>query len=102
MTQPGKPPNAGKKRVDFDDAMLDKSPATYERNLVAALIHSHKLFLATDKTLCPWDDIRGTRRPDFSVSRYNILYEAISAFFGPIAGSVNYGGISVVVGGDFH
>jgi hypothetical protein len=79
-----KSPDDGKKHVDFDNVMLDKCPVTYERNLIAALIHSHKVFLATNGHLCPWDGIRGVRRPDFNVNHYNILYEAISTFWGQI------------------
>jgi hypothetical protein len=79
-----KSPDDGKKHVDFDNVMLDKCPVTYERNLIAALIHSHKVFLATNGYLCPWDGTRGVRRPDFSVNHYNIVYEAISTFWGQI------------------
>jgi hypothetical protein len=85
MNQPnGKSSSDAKRRLDFDEVTLDKNPGTYERNLIAALIHSQKLFLATNGRLCPWDSIRSTRRPDFSVNHYNVLYEAISSFWSPM------------------
>jgi len=73
MTQPN---------IDFVESEITKNPVTYERNLMAALVHSHRLYLALSGSLCPWDSVRGVRRPDFSVSHYNVLYEAIASFWG--------------------
>ena len=78
-----------KKPIDFDNVMIDKMPLTYERNLIAALIHSHKLFLDTKGSLCPWDAARGTRRPDFAVTHYNVLYEAMAVFYGYFGDTVS-------------
>jgi hypothetical protein len=71
-----------KGNIDFFQQTIDKSPSTYERNLIASLIHFHKFFLETKGVLCPWDSTRGIRRPDFSVPHLNSMYEVISFFWG--------------------
>jgi hypothetical protein len=78
----------GKTHIDFDESELAKNPGTYERNLMAALIHSHRFYLTTKDSLCPWNSARGVRRPDFSITHYNVLYEAVASFWGMFGNGV--------------
>jgi len=57
---------------------VKRTPITYERNLIASLIHSKKLYDRIKDTICPWDGGVGFRSSDFDHNPFNVLYDAIS------------------------
>ena len=71
-----------KAKVNIAHLLIDRSPATYERMVVLSLIHSHSFYLSVKDTLCPLDAETGLRRQDFSVYRYNVLFDHIASFWG--------------------
>lgn len=65
---------------DFLGKMIDASPVSFERYLMAAMLHSHKTYIFLRKYLGRWDK-KSDSKISFVTSHYNVLYEAIGTYW---------------------
>ena len=83
--KPPKPPQAP------DERAVSRSSETLERSLIFGILRSYWFYLEIRDTICPYDANTQTYRQDFSVERYNTLYEAIDAYWRSFADDATIG-----------
>jgi hypothetical protein len=54
---------------------------TLERELIFGTIKSYFFYKEMRDVVCPFDQRKGTYRPDFTVKKYNVLYRAVDSFW---------------------
>ena len=69
------------KNVPSDVLEARRAPETLERELIFGMAKFYHFYKAMRDIVCPYDPATHRHRQDFSIDRYNILCQAVAAFY---------------------
>lgn len=60
---------------------LAQNPETFERELIFGMMRHYRFYIEMRDQICPRDAVMGVYRRDFITDRYNVLFQALDAYW---------------------
>ena len=74
-----------------DDRFLRLHPELFQKTLLMATVKSFLFYQTMKAALCPMEEARKGRRPDFQKPEFNQIYDIVADYWDTWAGSLNQG-----------